>query len=347
MRWIALFCWLVFPRLVFADEPSPMSFDDLEAMEAAPSPARAAVRAKRRVDIDFAEDAIEGEVVIGTDRLHLQLQLAHLYHELGRDEGDTAAIERAIGLYRELLVRLPGDLLQDHVTFFLGFALRSVDRDDEAAELLGRVVTTWPSSSFVPHAWLHLGEARFEAEEYQSALDAYSRASQYADFELRGFAVYKMAWSYERQGSPDLARATMAEVVLDPERPALAAASLDVLDFWFRRDLGRPADQRYFEAVRLAGAGGSPSGVDPCLKNIPGLKARIREDPMSADAPRLQLGVVGCLVDVGRLGPARTEVRRMEHTYGRGSRWFEANDARARREARRLIRSAVERVQHR
>lgn len=336
---------ILFPgRALAQGEPSPMSFDEFEAMEM-PAPAKEAARAKRRVAIDFAEDQIEGELVVGPERIQTLLQLARLYHEAGRDEGDRAALDKAIGLYREVLALLPGELLRDHVTFFLGFALSSADRDEEGLRILLEVTEQWPDSTYTPHAWLHAGEIAFEAEIFDEALWLYQQAAG-EDFELQGFAAYKLAWSFERTGQPDQARQAMVGVVQDPARPALSRAALEVLDFWTRRDLGRPADASYLTAIQQASRDQRPeTPASRCQQRIPELKDRIADNPLAPDAPRLQFGIVACWIELGRLGPATTEIRRMETLYSRGSRWADTNNRHDRHAARELIRTAEQRVE--
>ena len=322
---------LFLPAVALAqDAPSPMSFDDLEVLEAPASPARAKIRFARDQAIDFAAESIEGDLISEAERLSVQLELAHLLHERGRDERDAEAMDEAIGLYRELLARLPDERLRDHVTFFLGFALRKVQ--PTVSELrLTEVTERWPGSSYAPHAWLHLGEARFAAGDYERSLSDYLRAADASDFELRGFALYKVAWSQRRRGDAGGARGAMAEVVLDPSRPALAREALKVLDYWSREDLGHPVDPSYVQAVQSAFDAQRPR---TCLDDLPEYKRQLAQAPMSAASPLNQGAVVICLAQMGQLGAARAELKRMERMYSRGTRWWKANERWARRDAK-------------
>ena len=113
MRWFVLAWWLLFPLVAWAQgEPSPMSFEDLEVIDIS-SPAREAARAKRRADIDFAEETIEGEVVVGPDRIRVLPRIGGL--QVGEEStaiaGATPHREEAYRASRyiieELQERLP------------------------------------------------------------------------------------------------------------------------------------------------------------------------------------------------------------------------------------------------
>lgn len=314
----------------WAQEPAPMSFDDFEAMAEPASPAR---RAKLREAIEFAADAVEA-APNPYERIRRLLELAHLHHEIGRDAGSRDDLEQAVSLYRQVLEALPNDALKDHATFFLGFSQRSL-RDPAALDTLRQLLRMYPRSDYAPHAWLHLGEAWFDAGDHPAALKAYQQAAG-PGFELAGFALYKQAWTHERLGDPEAARAAMGQVVLDDSRPDLAVVAYEVLDFWFRRDRGHPAPIHFADALRQR-AKPTPG----CRSELPALKRVQAEQPLSLQAVASQRTVVRCLVELGERGPATTEFRRLENRYGPGSHWWSAQDRGNRKTARRLIHEAL------
>jgi len=271
------------------------------------------------------------------------LRLAHLHHDQGLQGRDPEALREAAHLYARIIQDYPRYERLDHAIFFLGFTLLSLDRDGDARRHLTTVLTDFPRSSYVPHAYLHLGESFFGEQDWKSAQPLYEKATS-IDFEFHAFAVYKLAWTHQRAGDIAGAIDLMSQVVRQQEQARLAIAALEVVTYW-SRERGLTLDPRLVNAARAAQAKvavdrvGSPPGGS-CEREIPHLSDTLRSDPLSAQAPAYQLAIVTCLVEVGRLGDARAELRRMSDLFGKDSAWRHASDKSQRRAAKQLTQQA-------
>ena len=317
-----------------------MSFRDFEDLRV--KPAERAARAKTRTQaIEATKDLISSEPNL-TNRGELLLRLAHLYHQRGRD-GEPEALAHAVLLYRTILDSYAAFPLEDHTLFFLGFALLSQGENQDAEVFLARVLREHPNSTYVPHTYLHLGEAAFSAQDWTSARNSYGKAIQHPSFEFAAFTMYKIAWCWQRLGDRDAAITAMEAVILQQEEAPMAVASYQVLAYWYAQQ-GMPPDPDV--VLKMAALRGSDADMgsarEPagCLHSMKAQRALIQRAPMSPQAPERQLAIVLCFVKLKRLGDAASETARMVDTYGPRSRWSELQDRPTRKSAKILIKTA-------
>jgi TolA-binding protein len=108
----------------------------------------------------------------------------------------TRDFSRSIQLHESLLDRFPGYARSDEVLYSLGFTLRLSGEDDRALAAFERLISSHPGSSWVPEAWLLVGEHHFDIGDYARAAEAYRRALASKDSRYFGISLYKLAWSH-------------------------------------------------------------------------------------------------------------------------------------------------------
>lgn len=310
--------------LAWAQEPEPMSFDEVEQLEVLPSPAAAEANTARKARIVATEILFESEDFESPERYDLLLRLAHLKHEQARATRDREPLREAAEAYAQLLKDNPTHPQTDHVMFFLGFALQGLGEDGRS--LLKLVGKKYPASSYVPHAMLHLGEAEFEQEQWQEAHTLYEGAAEHS-FPFRDFALYKQAWTERKLGDTSAAIYSMGHVVSEG-RPALGRVALRALTYW-SDELGQAVDPHLLAI----------DAEQSCLNDLPDLRARIAAEPMHADAILLHHDIRTCLSERAP-NHLRAEVSQMQSRYGKGSSWWKLQDGATRRLARTVLRDA-------
>ncbi|MCO4745975.1 MAG: tetratricopeptide repeat protein [Proteobacteria bacterium] len=315
---------------LWAQEPAPLSFDDAESLnieESSPSFQRA-VR-KRSEAISTVESAALAVELPSADRYDLRLKLAHLQHEQARATRDETLLLAAAQIYGQLYAESPRHPQAAHVLFFLGFALHGLG-EASANDVLYQVLTTFPSSEYVPHALLHTGESEFANERWEHAAGRYEVAAEYT-FPFRDFALYKLAWTHRKRGDTRAAVDTMTRAI-ESARPGLAQVALTALTYW-SEEQGWSVDP----------ALGTPRAQPTCLDDIPGQRAAIAAQPMAPQALSLQHDIVRC-VDERAAPMLQAELRRLISGYGRDSNWWKLQDKSTRRQAKELLRTAEARL---
>ncbi|MFZ5477042.1 MAG: tetratricopeptide repeat protein [Myxococcota bacterium] len=257
-----------------------------------------------------------------------------------RDNEDLRAArdwhERAIKLYRTLLASWPTYARADEASFYLGQSLREVDRHEDAATELTRLVRSYPTSRFAPDAFVLLGEHHFDAGSPAKAIAAYERAAAWPDYHKAAFANYKLAWCYYNVGEHEtgvdkLVAVVRAEgpVVLEEEAlkdlPAFVAElrTDDAVERVLAR-IDRP-DLRGDFYERVAAVYVQQGRQDEA---VVALRRLLAADPSHPSAPRFADGIVRALVAMDRKEDALAELARARDTYAAGGAWHRANATR-------------------
>lgn len=143
----------------------------------------------------------------------------------------------------------------DEVLFKLAFLLAELKKEDEARAVYQRLISDYPGSRFLPHAYLALAEAAFASANLELAVKLYGMVLTFRDSPVYGYALYKRGWAF--YNLQDYAAASQAFVVVIEKSAGSAsqATSGALLAREARKDLVRvyaafskPADARlYFE----------------------------------------------------------------------------------------------------
>ena len=96
--------------------------------------------------------------------------------------------------------RWPNYKYADAAMYLQGFCESEQGETEKAIATFSAIEAHYPKSSYVPEAWLRVGEMWFEENEFENAAEAYQHA---ADAALRGnddanymLALYKLGWSH-------------------------------------------------------------------------------------------------------------------------------------------------------
>ncbi|MCK6506560.1 tetratricopeptide repeat protein [Myxococcota bacterium] len=351
-----------------------LGIDTINIQQAQSEAYRAAAREKRREAMGFLEDILANRPPAGVQKAEMMLRLADLYFEEGRDlyltemsefqaaydkcfntdgcnaEGMVAENtesrkwqNKSIKLYRIILQNYPQYQRADEATFYLGSALQDIGEKDEAVKEFNNLVRTYPDSSYVPDAYVLIGEYYFDNNNAYKALLAYQKAARYKDNPKYAFAMYKLAWCYYNVGEYGKAIDTMKAVVAysmadqgaDKSKLTLQEEALKDLVRFFADagDLQEAIDyfnklgkQDLIEAMlkRLASTYFENGEFEQAISTY---RRLIAENPNGKLAPEYQNEIILCYQKMGRKQETMGEIDRLLKTYGKNSPWSRQNAA--------------------
>ena len=130
-----------------------------------------------------------------------------------------ARFEKSISLYRRLIGEFPDYKLIDGVHYLLGYVLDQQGESDEALAVFNTVIEKYPSSRFVPEAWMRIGEHYFDTtkenatEDLNRAAAAYAHLLAFPEHGLYDKALYKLGWTYYRLDKYDEAVLSFVQLI--------------------------------------------------------------------------------------------------------------------------------------
>lgn len=250
-------------------------------------------------------------------------------------------------LYERLIGQYPGFRKLDTVRYLYGFSLRDQGRVQEAQAQFWAIIRKHPRSSFVPDAWLAIGDHRFYSDnDFDSALEAYERVLGYPDSDGYAMALFKSAWCHWKLGQSEAAVRRFKEVLDqggDPEadeagRQRLADLREEALAYLVQvlseDETNTPKDIYDFLAsidgtkysrkvlVRLAEAYEAQSRYD---RSVATYRFLVDLDPQHEDAGRFQLQIATGHRGAGEPAKALDELDRLHARYGPRTDWGKAH----------------------
>ncbi|ABS27570.1 tetratricopeptide repeat protein [Anaeromyxobacter sp. Fw109-5] len=134
---------------------------------------------------------------------------------------------QAVALYKAIIAKYPKYPRLDEVLYFLAENLSQRDRfDPEALKAYRALIERYPSSRYVPDAWMAFGEYYFEKANKSDrtgnltkALDAYKKAAEYQESSVYAYALYKQAWVHYNLGAYDQSLELFRAVIYFGELP--------------------------------------------------------------------------------------------------------------------------------
>src|SRR4029450_10474338 len=84
----------------------------------------------------------------------------------------------------------------DEVLFRLAALLTGAKKQDQAREFFHRLIKDYPSSKYIPDAYLAFAEHHFDNGDMEIALKFYDKVAQFPRSKLYPYAVYKQGWCY-------------------------------------------------------------------------------------------------------------------------------------------------------
>lgn len=121
--------------------------------------------------------------------------------------------KKAVQLYEWFLADFPKDPKIDQALFFLGYNYTELGQVAKGMGYYERLTKEFPKSPYISESHFALGEFHFENREWKKSEQAYRRVLDSRSARLYGFALYKVAWTFYRQGRVDAAIKTMEQVV--------------------------------------------------------------------------------------------------------------------------------------
>jgi len=146
----------------------------------------------------------------------------------------------------------------DSVLFYLAFLLTQAKKQEQARVFFLRLIKDYPTSRFIPDAYLSFAEYYFYAGDMEAALKFYDKVSQYPESKVYGFALYKTGWCWINLSYFEKALNSFVKVIkLDPKTAGgLGLASL-------KKEAKRDSVKAYAEI-------GSPEKAWPFFQKIGG-----------------------------------------------------------------------------
>jgi len=247
---------------------------------------------------------------------------------------------KSIKLYEGILRNYPRYGRADQATFFLGSALADTEREKEASDAFKKLVKLYPESSYVPDAYVLIGEHYFENDNAYGALRAYLKATGFKDSPKYSFAMYKLAWCYYNVGDYGKGIETMKAVVTYSMNNQNQGGHIQLQDealkdlVRFFADAGAMNEAyEYFTKLgkkdlirsmlqRLAGMYFEQGKFDQAVDTF---RRLILEDPSSEDNPEYQTEIISAYRKIGQKERTLEEIDRLLRDYGKNSAWARAN----------------------
>ena len=112
----------------------------------------------------------------------------------------------------------------DEVLFYLGTALQEVKKPKKALKQFERLTKEYPRSTYLPDAYVNIGEYYFDNNSAMKALAAYKKATEFQTAKTYGYAMYKLAWCFYNVQNYNQAIETMKRVVSHSQAQSQAGA---------------------------------------------------------------------------------------------------------------------------
>jgi tetratricopeptide (TPR) repeat protein len=372
------------------DERRALSLDELDAEQVRRAEYAAAAEEKRLEAISKLKSLLSDAE--GDRKAEMMLRLADLYFEQGqalyfgemeeyqnwyddcftnapdpdscdgREPDHTKSFSwygKSVKLYEAILKGYPRYGRADQATFYLGMTYLELTRREDALASFKKLVKLYPTSQWVPDAYVLIGEYYFDKNEAFPALRAYLKATSYKDHSRWAYAMYKLAWCYYNVEEYGKGIDTMKQVVAysrenaegDRQKVRLEEEALKDLVRFFA-DAGA-MDEAYDYFSKL----GKKDLIRAMLKRLASLyleqgkfdesvstyRRLIMESPQHRENPGYQEEIINAYRKMGAGDKVLDEIKRLRVEYGRTSAWWQANasDPDAQSEADNTIEKAL------
>lgn len=108
------------------------------------------------------------------------------------------ASEQAVKLYKALVTtpQLSKYKRLDEALYFYAFELGQLKREQEMKDAYIRLIQDFPSSQYIPNAYLSFADYYFGQNKIGDALQLYEKVITFKDSPVYAYALYKMAWCH-------------------------------------------------------------------------------------------------------------------------------------------------------
>lgn len=126
---------------------------------------------------------------------------------------------RAVKIYEHVIGKYPQNPRGDQAHYYLGQSYLQLGKKDPAIATFKKLTQRYPTSTYIPDAYLALGEFFFENKKLDDAKENYTRATKYPDAKNWGFAKYKLGWTEMNRGDCPTAIQHFKDVVAFSMKP--------------------------------------------------------------------------------------------------------------------------------
>jgi len=102
----------------------------------------------------------------------------------------------ALNYYKQILKEFPSYERIDQVMYYLGYGLIRAGKEKEGASYYSRLIKGYPSSKYLPDAYLAVAEYYFKNDLLFAARTNYQECLKYKDSPVYNYALYKLGWVY-------------------------------------------------------------------------------------------------------------------------------------------------------
>ncbi len=299
-------------------------------------------------------------------------RLAELYYEKAnddfrlatdrfRDEARRAAVDGrdpppepmksyapSIALYQRLITGFPDYKFTHGIYYLLAYCLGEMGQGQEAQDAYQALIERFPTSPFVPEAWVRLGDWHFDevaANSLLQAADAFSKMYAYPDHPLYARAIYKLGWTYYRMDDFEQAVDSFTRLLDFYVAKAARTGEKPGGDVWpeaIQYTAISFADDRWGGVAKakafFAARGGRPYEAEIFSKlgdvfydetkfsaAVEAYKVVLERDPLSPDAPRIQGKIVLAWSRDRRFDREAIERQALVDAFSEGTAWWEKN----------------------
>jgi len=254
---------------------------------------------------------------------------------------------RSIELLKAIVKDYPQYPRKDNALYLLAYCYQEQADDDNALIIYERLIQETPDSSYVPEAYVRMGEIYFDRDQFDRAIERYKNVLNYEQSKFYDKAMYKLGWSYyklsnyeqavyyftrvlklyadrrqapgRRAGSDDLQQESIDYIAIsftEAEGAGGARAAVQFMREFDDRDVGRQVlykvgevfDERTdYELARQA------------------YRAYIEEFPTSQEVPEVWRKIAITYEKQSMFTEAVAEYEQMGETLGPNSAWAQAN----------------------
>lgn len=271
-------------------------------------------------------------------------------------EAPRADFRPSIGLYERLIRDWPDYKLIDASLYLLAYSYEQQEDPEKSRETYLALIDRFPSSRFVPEAWVRMGEYWFEAEKgdatenLKKAAEAYGKMLSYPEHSLYDEAIYKLGWTYYRLDEYDAAVREFVRVIdfyddeakkkgeevggdLRKESMQYTAisftdekwGSIAKAEGWFKANGARPWEPELYRQIgdilydiQRKDDRGYPTSVDA-------YRLFLTKDPTNPEAPQVQAKIVAALSRERLFEDETKEREKLVALYDVGGAWHEKN----------------------
>ncbi|MGE0633169.1 MAG: tetratricopeptide repeat protein [Pseudobdellovibrionaceae bacterium] len=164
-------------------------------------------------------------------------------------------LETAIGIYEKIQKDFPKFDQMDAVHFNNAFANQQLNRLPKAQELYRKIVTNYPNSPLIPDTYMAMGEMKYNAGQFNDALENFKQIEKFPSSRLYSYGIYKAGWSLYNMKKTEDGMEKLEEVVRYHDKNTsgsshnLRGEALRDLGLFFSDDRKAPDAYSYFKKL--------------------------------------------------------------------------------------------------